>query len=92
MLVAVPQDPEKTLIAAPALADLTRLNEAFKQRFGHNLDLDLIYRTRGTQDFYYRELGPYIAATPGASVHGFGMAIDVPEWTKYNWVHPKRLE
>lgn len=50
MLVAVPWDREKTLIAAPALADVTRLNEAFKQRLGHNLDLDLIYRTRGTQE------------------------------------------
>lgn len=85
MLVAIPWDKEKTLIAAPALKDLTRMNTAFKARFGKNLDIDLAYRTRSTQDYLMKELGPYIAAKPGTSNHGWGMAIDVPETYDYSF-------
>ncbi|WP_417366916.1 SH3 domain-containing protein [Glutamicibacter arilaitensis] len=85
MLAAIPWDTEKTLIAAPALADLTRLNTAFKKKFGKNLDIDLAYRTLDTQKYYYKELGPYIAAKPGTSNHGWGLAIDVPESHAYSF-------
>lgn len=85
MLVAIPWDTEKTLIAAPALKDLTRLNTAFKKKFGKNLDIDLAYRTLDTQKYYYNELGPYIAAKPGTSNHGWGLAIDVPESYNYSF-------
>ncbi|MCW4465440.1 SH3 domain-containing protein [Glutamicibacter sp. MNS18] len=85
MLVAIPWDTEKTLIAAPALADLTRLNTAFKKKFGKNLDIDLAYRTLDTQKYYYRDLGPFIAAKPGTSNHGWGLAIDVPETYDYSF-------
>lgn len=82
-LVAIPWDSERTLIAAPALKDLTRMNAAFKATFGHDLDIDLAYRTRQTQDYLYRELGANLAATPGTSNHGWGDAIDVPETPPY---------
>ncbi len=85
MLVAIGWDKEKTLIAAPALKDLNRLNTAFKKKFGHNLDIDLAYRTRATQDAYWVELGPYVAARPGTSNHGWGTAIDVPETYNYSF-------
>ncbi len=85
MLVAIGWDREKTLIAAPALKDLNRLNAAFKKKFGHNLDIDLAYRTRATQDAYWVELGPYVAARPGTSNHGWGTAIDVPETYNYSF-------
>lgn len=85
MLVAIPWDKEKTLIAAPAVKDLTRLNAAFKKKFGKNLDIDLAYRTYDTQKYYYSELGPYIAAKPGTSNHGWGLAIDVPESRDYSF-------
>lgn len=85
MLVAIPWDKEKTLIAAPAVKDLTRLNTAFKKKFGKNLDIDLAYRTLDTQKYYYNELGPYIAAKPGTSNHGWGLAIDVPESYNYSF-------
>jgi D-alanyl-D-alanine carboxypeptidase len=85
MLVAIPWDKEKTLIAAPALKDLNRLNAAFKKKFGRNLDIDLAYRTRATQDAYWVALGPYIAARPGTSNHGWGTAIDVPETYDYSF-------
>ncbi|MFL4475937.1 SH3 domain-containing protein [Paeniglutamicibacter sp. MACA_103] len=85
MLVAIGWDREKTLIAAPALKDLNRLNAAFKKKFGRNLDIDLAYRTRATQDAYWEELGPYVAARPGTSNHGWGTAIDVPETYNYSF-------
>lgn len=85
LLVAIPWDREKTLIAAPALADLTRLNTAFKKKFGTPLSIDLAYRTRATQDYYFTELGPLIAAKPGTSNHGWGTAIDVPETYDYSF-------
>lgn len=85
MLAAIPWDKEKTLIAAPALADLTRLNTAFKKKFGKNIDVDLAYRTLDTQKYYYKELGAYIAAKPGTSNHGWGLAIDVPESHAYSF-------
>ena len=85
MLVAIGWDKEKTLIAAPAVKDLNRLNAAFKKKFGHNLDIDLAYRTRATQDAYWVELGPYVAARPGTSNHGWGTAIDVPETYDYSF-------
>jgi D-alanyl-D-alanine carboxypeptidase len=84
-LVAIPWDKEKTLIAAPALRDLTRLNAAFKKKFGRNLDVDLAYRTLDTQKYIHAELGPYIAARPGTSNHGWGLAIDVPETRDYGF-------
>lgn len=85
MLAAVPWDKEKTLIAAPAVKDLTRLNTAFKKQFGKNLDIDLAYRTLDTQKYLYAELGSYIAAKPGTSNHGWGLAIDVPETYDYSF-------
>ncbi|MHA7225653.1 SH3 domain-containing protein [Glutamicibacter soli] len=85
MLVALSWDKEKTLIAAPAAADLGRLNSAFKKKFGKNLDIDLAYRTLDTQKFLYQELGSYIAAKPGTSNHGWGLAIDVPETYNYSF-------
>ncbi|GAA1406658.1 hypothetical protein AUR04nite_05480 [Glutamicibacter uratoxydans] len=85
MLAAAGWDKEKTLLAAPAVADLTKLNTAFKNKFGKNLDIDLAYRTLDTQKFFYSELGPYIAAKPGTSNHGWGLAIDFPESYNYSF-------
>ncbi len=84
-LSTVSWDKEKTLIAAPAVASLTRLNTAFKKKFGKDLTIDLSYRTRATQDYYWKELGPYIAARPGTSNHGWGTAIDFPESYDYSF-------
>ncbi|MBM6620006.1 SH3 domain-containing protein [Micrococcaceae bacterium RIT802] len=84
-LVAVSWDPGQNLVAGPALGDLTKLNKAFKKKFRRNLEIDLTYRTRGTQDYLYRELGPMIAAKPGTSNHGWGLAIDFPETRDYGF-------
>lgn len=84
-LVAISWDPGQNLIAGPALGDLTKLNKAFKKKFGRNLEIDLTYRTRGTQEYLYRELGRMIAAKPGTSNHGWGLAIDFPETRDYGF-------
>lgn len=84
-LVAIGWDPGKNLIAGPALADLNKMNAAFKKNFGHNLEIDLTYRPRTVQDFLYKELGPRLAAKPGTSVHGKGFAIDFPESSGYSF-------
>ncbi|WP_417234729.1 SH3 domain-containing protein [Arthrobacter sp.] len=84
-LVAISWDPGQNLIAGPALRDLTKLDQAFKRKFGRHLEIDLTYRTRGTQEYLYRELGRMIAATPGTSNHGWGLAIDFPETRDYGF-------
>lgn len=68
-----------------ATAALERLNQAFRAEFGHDLDLDLTYRDYETQVAMREALGP-IAAVPGTSRHGTGLALDVPELPcEYGW-------
>ncbi|PVU82177.1 peptidase M15 [Cellulomonas sp. WB94] len=58
---------------------LTRLNDAFRARFGEQLAMDLTYRSYDEQvriAAYYGAL----AAKPGTSSHGLGTALDVQEW------------
>jgi len=73
-------DPKGTryYLRSSATAALERLNVAFRAEFGHDLDLDLTYRDYETQVAMREALGP-IAAKPGTSKHGTGLALDVPE-------------
>lgn len=59
--------------AAVALAEL---NEQFKAAFGRDLCVGNGYRTLAAQYATKRSQG-YLAATPGTSVHGWGLAIDL---------------
>ena len=61
-----------------AEAALTRMNEAFRAQFGASIALDLTYRSYDEQVKMRATLGP-IAAKPGTSNHGLGLALDVPE-------------
>lgn len=73
-----------------AAAALERLNTAFRARFGHDLDLDLTYRDYATQVAMRDALGT-VAAVPGTSSHGTGLALDVPELPcEYGWGTPQR--
>lgn len=45
------------------------------------------YRTLVEQEQLMRELGPGIAAVPGTSNHGWGVAIDLPEPWMWAWMH-----
>jgi hypothetical protein len=76
-----------------AEAALTRLNDAFRAHFGDPIAMDLTYRSYADQvkvAAYYGSL----AATPGTSTHGLGIALDVQEWptiygfgtARYDWL------
>jgi D-alanyl-D-alanine carboxypeptidase len=73
-----------------AAAALERLDVAFRAAFGHHLDLDLTYRDYDTQVAMRNALGT-VAATPGTSTHGTGLALDVPELPcEYGYDTPQR--
>ncbi|WP_456826767.1 M15 family metallopeptidase, partial [Cellulomonas sp. P5_E12] len=73
-----------------AAAALERLDAAFRAAFGHHLDLDLTYRDYDTQVAMRAALGT-VAAQPGTSTHGTGLALDVPELPcEYGWDTPQR--
>ncbi|MEG3614252.1 M15 family metallopeptidase [Isoptericola haloaureus] len=59
-----------------AAVSLSALNEAFKARFGRNLCLVDSYRSLSSQYAVKASRG-YLAATPGTSMHGWGLAIDL---------------
>jgi len=85
-------DPRGTpyYLRTDAAAALERLNTAFRARFGHDLGLDLTYRDFATQVAMREALGT-VAATPGTSSHGTGLALDVPELPcEYGWGTPQR--
>lgn len=59
-----------------AAVALSALNEAFNARFGRNLCLVDSYRSLSSQYAVKASRG-YLAATPGTSMHGWGLAIDL---------------
>lgn len=68
------------LLSCTASSDMSRLNAAFREHFGHDLEWDECYRTYDTQ-VSYRDWFGTKAATPGYSNHGniTGQACDVRE-------------
>ncbi len=59
-----------------AAVALSALNEAFRARFGRDLCLVDSYRSLASQYSVKASRG-YLAATPGQSMHGWGLAIDL---------------
>jgi hypothetical protein len=59
-----------------AAVALSALNEAFRARFGRDLCLVDTYRSLSSQYSVKASRG-YYAATPGRSMHGWGLAIDL---------------
>ncbi|CAM3579612.1 D-alanyl-D-alanine carboxypeptidase family protein [Occultella aeris] len=75
-----------------AAAALGRFNSAFRARFGENIAVDMSYRTRELQAQMHAHMGG-VAVPAGTSPHGLGIAIDVFEWStyqygsaRYNWL------
>ena len=62
-----------------AAGALTRLNDAFRAQFGESLAMDLTYRSYEEQVAIRAVFGG-VAAEPGTSNHGLGLALDVQEW------------
>ena len=86
------KDPRGTpyYLRSVAAAALERLDQAFRAAFGHHLGLDLTYRDYDTQVAMRAALGT-VAAVPGTSTHGTGLALDVPELPcEYGWDSPQR--
>jgi LAS superfamily LD-carboxypeptidase LdcB len=64
------------LVRCDAAADLERLNAAFRERFGHDISISDSYRDYAGQ-VLARDTRGDLAATPGTSNHGRGLAIDL---------------
>lgn len=64
-----------------AVGDFTALNQAYRARFGRDLQVDHLrgtaYRTVGDQQVLYAKYGSPRAAKPGTSNHGWGLALDL---------------
>lgn len=71
-------------LRSDAAAAMTRLNEAFRAEFGENIAIDLSYRSYADQ-VRAKQLFGGLAATPGTSNHGLGLAIDTWEWKAYDF-------
>ncbi|MEU7894163.1 D-alanyl-D-alanine carboxypeptidase family protein [Nonomuraea sp. NPDC049152] len=91
------------LLRADAAIAFVSLNEAYKRQFGQQICVTDAYRTLAEQQsIYYRK--PGLAAVPGRSNHGLGMAVDLCggvqsagtaqfRWMesnskRYGWFHP----
>jgi len=90
----------ESLQPAAAIA-FTAMNANYHAVFGHNICLDDSYRSLSDQ-YSTRATRGYLAATPGTSMHGWGLAVDVcsstlsgasGDWFRanagtYGWVNP----
>lgn len=79
-----------------AATALNAANQAYYDQTGRRLVVTDAYRTLSGQ-FAVRSAKPELAATPGTSNHGWGMAVDLDRrsaaWLRangadYGWVHP----
>lgn len=75
LLCGVGFDPG-VLLRCDAAAALEELDRAFRARFGHDLDVSSSYRDYPTQ-VAARESKGSLAAEPGTSNHGRGLAVDL---------------
>ncbi len=76
-LCELPFSPGSKLQPRAAVA-LTALNDAFRAQFGVDIALVDSYRSLNEQYAVKRSRG-YLAATPGTSMHGYGLAIDLAD-------------
>jgi uncharacterized membrane protein YgcG len=88
-------------LQAEAATALSAMNDNYRQVFGRNICLDDSYRSLSEQ-YGTRASRGYLAATPGTSMHGWGLAIDIcqevlsgasGDWIRANagtfgWVNP----
>lgn len=80
----------RTKMRADAAVALAQLNEAYVSRFGADLCLSSGYRTLAQQYSVKAKRGG-LAATPGKSNHGWGLAIDfcssVTKGARWTWLN-----
>ncbi len=90
-------------LRADAAAAFDRMSQAYKQAFGANICVTDSYRSYTEQVRVFRQR-PSLAAVPGTSNHGWGLAVDLGcgvqssrsaqyRWmvnnaSRFGWVHP----
>jgi LAS superfamily LD-carboxypeptidase LdcB len=90
LLCELPFSPGQRL-RCDAAAHLEQLNAAFAARFGRNLGVSDSYRSYAAQ-VVTKELKKNLAATPGTSQHGWGLAVDLSDGiqsfgtAEYEWM------
>jgi D-alanyl-D-alanine carboxypeptidase len=78
-------------LRADAAVALARLNIAYRARFGHDICLTDSYRSLASQESLAARK-PGLAARPGTSEHGMGLAVDLCDGvedfgsTQYKWM------
>ena len=75
------------LLQCKAVGPFNQLSAAYAVQFGHELWVDLAYRNYDAQVVMLQRYGSPRAATPGTSPHGWGLAIDLPDW-EYPAMYP----
>lgn len=99
--------PRNHALRCDAAVAYTKLSDAFQERFGRSLCITDSYRSYPQQVALYAKK-PSLAALPGTSNHGWGLAVDLcggvdkfataqHAWMKANaarfgWVHPHWAE
>ena len=105
-LSAIPWAPTH-FVRSDVLNGLVELNTAYREAFGQDLTINSSYRSYESQEELYDPSSP-IAAPPGCSNHGLGLAVDIGggvetfdtepyNWLKthaetYGWIHPPFAE
>jgi hypothetical protein len=105
-LAEIPWAPTH-FVRADVLPGLIELDAAYQKAFGEHLTINSSYRTYESQKSLYDPSSP-IAAPPGCSNHGLGLAVDIGggvetfdteqyTWLKqnaetYGWTHPDFAE
>ena len=89
-LSQIPWAGRGQVLRCDATNGLIQLNAAFRAQFGKDIRISDAYRDHATQVRLKQEKGP-IAATPGRSNHGWGLAIDISGLgsqgsAEYNWL------
>ncbi len=89
-LAKIPWAPDFE-VRADVLDGLIALDEAYMAEFGEHLTINSAYRSYASQEELYDPSSP-IAAPPGCSNHGLGLAVDIGggvetfDTTQYNWL------
>nr|WP_156001629.1 M15 family metallopeptidase [Streptomonospora sp. PA3] len=92
-------------LRADAAVDFLKMNQAYTERFGESMCVTSSYRSLSKQQSLYATKPPGMAAVPGTSNHGWGLAVDLcggvqnqgsPQFNwleansqRWGWFHPQ---
>ena len=87
LLCPIPWNDYYSILCA-ALPNLERFNAAFKEEFGHDLEIQSGYRTYDEQQMAH-EAAPSMTTLPGTSNHSWGVAVDFDIAGYRSYDHPE---